>query len=76
MFCNTCGKSIKFKGVGQRGEGKDKEKWKCTCGFVEYLSNWVTHPPKNEMKRQSRETKKKKTTTKTKKKVKKRAKKR
>lgn len=64
MLCTTCGKSMRFNGIGLRGKGKDKEKWKCTCGFMEYIENWDTHPPENEMKGTSKKkvktTKKKK----------------
>ena len=75
MLCGKCDKGMKFKGIAQRGEGKDKEKWRCTCGYIEYITDWQTHPPVNELKGKRRRTKKKEVATEIKKKAKKRTKK-
>jgi len=72
MLCGKCGKNLKFKGIAQRGEGRDKEKWRCTCGYIEFLTDWESHPPINEIKQQKRKSKK--ITRKSKSKVKKRSK--
>lgn len=36
MICD-CGKSLKFKGVGYRGERRGKEFWRCRCGYEESI---------------------------------------
>lgn len=37
MMCNECGKSMKFRSVGYRGERKGKEFWTCRCGYEETI---------------------------------------
>lgn len=37
MICTVCEESMKFKGVGYRGERKNKEFWKCRCGNEESI---------------------------------------
>lgn len=41
MICTECDKSMRFRGVGYRGERRGKEFWRCRCGNEESVELWA-----------------------------------